>query len=193
MQNIQNMQNMQNVQNLPNKPTKPNWTYQTKPTKPNLPNQTYQSEPTKLSLPNKTYQTKPTKPNLPKQTYLTKSNMLKQAKHSQPNQPTKPNQNYWLKQSTSGSVLPLAMFFYLNLILWHPKHILSHCEGGHKCIFQSLFCGVVKMRDQSLVNNDSEGSNSKRRNWGFTYFGPKNTNFSPFWPVFLEFFLGIVR
>ena len=45
------------------------------------------------NLPNQTYQTKPTKLNLPNQTYL-----------------TKPNLQNWLKQSTPGSVVPLAMF-----------------------------------------------------------------------------------
>ena len=56
------------------------------------------------------YQNKPTKPsqaqqpNLPIQTYQTKS-----AK------PNLSNQNYWSKQSTPGSVVPLAMF--LNFFL----------------------------------------------------------------------------
>ena len=114
---MQNMQNMQNNRKL----NLPNQTFQTKPTKPNLPNQTYQTNPTKPNLPNqtkpnlpkKTYQTEPTKPtqtyqpNLPIQTYQTKS--------SKPNLPNQiklslPNQNYWSKQSTPGSVVPLAMF-----------------------------------------------------------------------------------
>ena len=46
------------------------------------------------NLPNK-----PTKPNLPNQTY--------QTNHTKPNLP---NKIYWSKQSTPGSVVPLAMF-----------------------------------------------------------------------------------
>ena len=36
-------------------------------------------------------------------------------------------------------------FFHWNLILWHSKHILSHCGGSHKCSFNALFM-VVKLR-----------------------------------------------
>ena len=78
----------QNLTNLPNQ------TYQTKLNKPNLTNQTYQTQPTQPDQPNQTYQRDlPTKPSLLNQTYQ-----------------TKPTQNYWLKQSTAGSVVPLAMF-----------------------------------------------------------------------------------
>ena len=59
-------------------------------------------------LENQTYQAKPTKPNLPNlpnQTYQTKS------KHTEIGIP---NQNYWSKQSTPGSVVPLAMFYLLS-------------------------------------------------------------------------------
>ena len=31
----------------------------------------------------------------------------------------------------------LAYFLHWILILWYPKHILSHCEGPQKCIFLS--------------------------------------------------------
>ena len=47
-------------------------------------------------------------------------------------------------------------FFHWNLILWHSKHILSHCKGPQKCIFHDLFV-VVKMRGWSLANDDTEG------------------------------------
>ena len=33
----------------------------------------------------------------------------------------------------------LWSFFYLNLIIWHPKHILSHCERSQKDIFHALY------------------------------------------------------
>ena len=105
---------MQNMQNLPNqtyqpKPLNPNFptrTFQTKPTKPNLPNQTYQTKPTKPNLPNQTDQFKHTKPNLPKQTYRTRPNQLSLSSILNQTYQTK----YWSKQSTPGSVVPLAMF-----------------------------------------------------------------------------------
>ena len=52
---------------------------------------TCQIKPANPNLPNQTYQTKLTKPNLP--------NLFCQV-----------CQNYWSKQSTPGSVVPLAMF-----------------------------------------------------------------------------------
>ena len=87
----------------------------------NLPNPTYQTKPTKPTKPNphnQTYQTKPTKVNLP----------------------NLPNQTYWSKQSTPGSVVPLAMFYiFISIfsitafsdildvsILWYPfKHFIK--------------------------------------------------------------------
>ena len=50
----------------------------------------------KPNLPNQTYKTKPAIPNLPNQIRLSLPNLS--------------NQNYWSKQSTPGSVVPLAMF-----------------------------------------------------------------------------------
>ena len=98
---------MQILQTKPTKPKLPNQTCQTKP------DQTYQTKPTKTNLPKQTYQNTPTKPNLPNQT---KPN---QTKYTEPNLP---NQNYWSKQSTSGSVVPLAMFKLEVLDL----HIAEH-------------------------------------------------------------------
>ena len=118
--NIWHVSQIPQMQKCYAKPNLPNQTYQTKPTKPNLPNQNYQTKPTKLNLPN---QTKPTKPNIPNQTYQTKltnanlPNQTCQTKPTKPNQTTKHternllNQNNWSKQSTPGSVVPLAMFF----------------------------------------------------------------------------------
>ena len=54
-------------------------------------------------------------------------------------------------------------FFHWNLILWHSKHILSHCEGSQKYIFHALF--VIVKKGAGLLQ--MEGSSSKRRNWWF--------------------------
>ena len=48
-------------------------------------------------------------------------------------------------------------FFHWNLILWHSKHILPHCEGSQKFIFHALFV-VVKMKGRPLANGDPEQS-----------------------------------
>ena len=88
------------------KPNLPNQTYQTKPSKPNLPNQTNQTKLTKSNLPNRA-----TKLNLPNQTSQTK--------------PTKSNQSYWLKESTPGSVVPLAMFWQWKLNSFWSKMLVS--------------------------------------------------------------------
>ena len=72
-----------------------------------------------LGLPNQTYKTKPTKPNqtklsqpgLPNQTYQIKS--------------TKSTQNYWLKQSTPRSLMPLSISI-MN-ITWIPPSAVN-CE-----------------------------------------------------------------
>ena len=34
-------------------------------------------------------------------------------------------------------------FFHWNLILWHSKHILSHCQGYQKCLFHALYTFTV--------------------------------------------------
>ena len=66
--------------------------------KPNLPNQTYQTKHTKTNQSYQPNQNKPTKPN-----------QFQPTKLSEP-KPTKQHQNYWLKQSTPGSVVPQVMF-----------------------------------------------------------------------------------
>ena len=83
------------------------------------------------------YQTQPI-PNLPNQTYQTKTNLPNQDKPTKPNQtqPTKhtepslPNQNYWLNQSTPGSVVTLAMFCqcFTTLITVYDVSI-GHCKS----------------------------------------------------------------
>ena len=68
---------------------------------------------------NQNYQTKSTKPNPPNQTKPTKPNQTNTVRPTEPNLPNpidKSNQIYWLKKSTPGSVVPLAMFF-LNYVL----------------------------------------------------------------------------
>ena len=99
-------------------PIPPNPTYQTKPTKQNPPNQT---KPTKRSLTNQNYQTKPYKPYLPNQT-----------KPCHLSHQTKAIQHYWLKQSTSGSVVPLAMFIPLlkGKAQVLPSTVGQECSGN---------------------------------------------------------------
>ena len=57
-------------------------------------------------------------------------------------------------------------FFHWNLILWHLKHILSHCEGSQKCIFMPFLwlskwgAGLLQTmirRDRPLANDDPKG------------------------------------
>ena len=86
--------------------------------------QTQTTKLTKLNLPN---QTKPTKPNLPNQTYST-----------EPTKSNLPNQNYWLKHSTPGSVVPLAMFFLQTIIRNTPTKLFDMNYFCHRhCVFRS--------------------------------------------------------
>ena len=64
--------------------------------------------------------------------------------------PPKKNRKIWpclgflnvfqnLLSSPGEASKKLWSFFYLNLIIWHPKHILSHCERSQKDIFHALY------------------------------------------------------
>ena len=96
----------------------------------------------------------------------------------------------------SKANVKILIFFYWNLILWHLKPILSHCEGSRKCIFHALYTSTVS---EISIHYESglcyfrnihplwerlvlfqkyillweacaihyEMSSSKRRNWGF--------------------------
>ena len=46
--------------------------------------------------------------------------------------PTKPNQNYWSKQSTPGSVVPLAMFHLVSCDLLYKSLALLKVTGKHR-------------------------------------------------------------
>ena len=42
-------------------------------------------------------------------------------------------------------------FFHWNLVLWHSKHILSHCEGSQKCIFHVLYASVIPLSNHFVT------------------------------------------
>ena len=81
--------------------------------------QNLQNKLKKPNLPNQAYQTKPTKLNLLNQTELRQASLLNQTYQTLP---TKSNQNYWLKQSTPGSVVPLKMFMFVLVSFVYKKN-----------------------------------------------------------------------
>ena len=111
--------------------TKSNETYEEKPIKPN---KTYH---TKQNLSNQTGPTQFTNQNLPNQTCQTKP-----ANHTEPNLP---NQDYWSKQSTPGSVVPLAMFKEeFQSLSWHPPFSrFCSCLSLYLCLLCIIFALII--------------------------------------------------
>ena len=67
---------------------------------------------------NQTYQTNSSKPNLLDQT-----------------DQTKPNQNYWLKQSMPGSAVPLEMFYKTCVLQKPPRQIAFDWVAQRASVF----------------------------------------------------------
>ena len=54
-------------------------------------------------------------------------------------------------------------FFQWNMTLWYSKHILSHCEGFQKCIFNAFSAAALPLSDQFVT----EQQDTARSNWQF--------------------------
>ena len=122
------------------KKTKPSQTYLTKPTNPNIPNQICQTKPTKS---NKTWPTKHTESNLS-------------------------NQNYWSKQSTPVSVVPLAMFLDALASLDLKLSISQSFTYFAFSVNDVMWCDVrVMWRDVMWCDSSksSDSSYSSRVQW----------------------------
>ena len=82
-------------------------------------------------------------PNLPNQTYQTKLNVAYQAYEL-----GLPNQNYWSKQSTPGSVVPLAMFITKSIIMNRHTNIIINVTAG---IIVGIIMAIVISENSLLL------------------------------------------
>ena len=47
-------------------------------------------------------------------------------------------------------------FLYLNLICSYSKHILSHCEGSQKCIFNAFNASAIPLSDRFVTEQQRQ-------------------------------------
>ena len=83
----------------------------------------------------------------------------------------------WLDKTLDGlakvcvSEFIVQLGHFDNLILWHSKHILSHCEGSQKCIFHPRFL-VIKMRGHMGILRGYQPLIKSERKCTLTYTPP---------------------
>ena len=47
-------------------------------------------------------------------------------------------------------------FYSLNMTLWYSKHILSHCVGSQKCIFNAFKASAVQIFDRFVTEHQRQ-------------------------------------